>query len=300
MSKRISRGSELRWDDLRVFLAAYRERSLTRAAEALGLNQSTTSRRMSGLEDALGARLFDRTPEGLVPTELAHRILGAAERAEVASHEVARLGSAATDGVAGEVRVAMAVGMSAYVVAPLLRRLREAHPRLRVSFVVSTTLADLTRREADLAVRYVRPTRGDLVAKRVFEGEYALYGSPEFAARLGPGPHAVGDLDFIGWDPEQTFFGEGRWEQEAGLRFVARADELVTRLELARHGVGAIELATAFGDRFDGLVRLDGLPAPPLRAEVYLVTHRTLRAVPRVRVVWELLESAIVELARPH
>jgi len=293
MSNRIPSEPELKWDDLRVFLAAYRERSLTQAANALGLNQSTTSRRMSGLEAALGARLFDRTPEGLVPTALAERILGAAERAEEATHEVARLGSAASDGVEGDVRVAMTVGMSAYLVAPLAARLREAHPRLRLHFVVGSTLADLTRREADLAIRFVRPTRGDLIAKRLFDGGYALYGSPAFAARIGPGPHALGELDFIGWDPDQTFFWEGRWEQEAGLRFVAHADELTTRIALAQQGVGAIELVTAFGDRLDGLVRLEGAPALPLRGEVYLVTHRSLRTVPRVRAMWELLEEAI-------
>jgi len=297
MSNRMTSEPELKWDDLRVFLAAYRERSLTQAAHALGMNQSTTSRRMSGLEAALGARLFDRTPEGLVPTELAERILGAAERAEEATHEVARLGSAASDGVEGDVRVAMTVGMSTYLVAPLLGPLREAHPRLRLHFVVSTNLADLTRREADLAVRFVRPTRGDLVAKRVFEGGYAVYGSPAFAERVGPGPHALTELDFIGWDTEQTFFGEGRWEQDAGLRFVAHADELTTRVALAQSGVGAIELVTAFGDRLDGLIRIEGAPAPPLVGEVFLVTHRSLRTVPRVRAVWDLLEAAIVELS---
>ncbi|HJL15365.1 MAG TPA: LysR family transcriptional regulator [Sandaracinaceae bacterium LLY-WYZ-13_1] len=293
MPNRMPSDPELEWDDLRVFLAAYRERSLTGAARILELNQSTTSRRVSGLEAALGARLFDRTPEGLVPTALAEGILGAAERAEEAAHEVARLGSAAEKGVDGDVRVAMTVGMSTYLVAPALGRLREKHPGLRVHFVVDTTLADLTRREADVAIRFSRPTRGDLVAKRIFEGGYALYASEELAAQLGPGPHALGDLELIGWGADQAFFDEARWEQRAGVRFAAHADELTTRITLAKHGVGVIELATAFGDLLDGLVRLEGAPTPPLRGEVYLVTHSSLRAVPRVRAVWDFLEETI-------
>lgn len=285
--------ASFRWDDLRVFLAAYREGSLTRAAAKLGLNQSTTSRRLAAFEEALGARLFDRTPEGLVPTGLAERVLGPAEEAEQASHEVVRLSAGVSRGVQGEVRIALTVGLSMYLLAPAMPRLRARHPDLRVSFVVGTSLADLTRREADLAIRFVRPTGAELVAKRIFEGPYAFFGAPSFAERIGPGPHSLTDIDFVGWNTEQTHFPEGNWEQRTGVRCVVRASELTTRIALAQAGMGAIALSETFGSRLEGLVRLDGLPEASMRASAYLVTHRSLRHVARIRAVWDFVEEVM-------
>ena len=289
------RMSDFRWDDLRLFLAAYRTRSLTRSAVKLGLNQSTMSRRLSAFEEALGARLFDRTPEGLLPTEVAERLLEPAERAEGASHDVARLSAGAAE-VEGEVRLASAEGLSYYVLAPALASLLQAHPKLRVSLVVSTSIADLTRREADVAVRHVRPDRGDLVAKLLFRGPYALFAAPSYAARLGPGPHAVESLDIVGWDESQAHILEGRWEQRAQVRCRVRATALTTRVALAQSGCGAIALAQAWGRQLPGLVELK-TPPIELTAEVWLVTHAALKDVPRVRAVWRFVEAEMAKLS---
>lgn len=294
MLDRMSAQSEFRWDDLRLFLAAFRTRSLTRSALQLGLNQSTMSRRLSAFEEALGARLFDRTPEGLLPTELAHRLLDAAQRAEAASHDVARL-SAGAAALQGEVRIAVAEGLSYYVLAPALPRFMALHPQLSVSFVISTSMADLTRREADLAVRHVRPQRGDLIAKKLLSAPYALFGSPGFAARLGPGPIALADLDFVGWDQSQDNIPEAQWERSNQVRCRTRANSLTTRVALAQAGCGAIELAQAWGRRLPGLVELP-TPTLDLNAEVWLVTHSALREVPKVAQTWRFLEVELLRL----
>jgi len=288
MQKRMT----FRWDDLRLFLAAYRTRSLTAGARKLGLNQSTMSRRLGAFESALGARLFDRTPEGLVATALAELLLPPAEKAEEAANDAARLASLSDRGVEGEVRIALSEGMAFYLLAPALPRLRERHEGLRISMVVSTRIADLTRREADLAIRFVRPSSGDLVARRAFAGEYALFGSPDLLARLGPSRRAVQDIDFVGWGEAQDGFGEARWERQKKLRIVARADAMTVRVAMAQAGIGAIEMAREFGSRVPGLVELD-TPPLSLKAEAWLVTHRALQDVPRVRAVWDFVEELL-------
>lgn len=291
----MSEPADFRWDDLKLFLAAYRTRSLTQAAARLSLNQSTLSRRLTGFEEALGARLFDRTPEGLQPTELAERLLEPAERAEAASHDVARWGARADREVDGEVRIAVAEGVAYYILAPALPRLLERHPKLRVSLAVSVESADLTRREADIAIRFYRPSRGDLIAKRIWRGDYGVYAAPALAERLGEGPHALEGLPFVCWGEEQTGFPEGRWEREAGVDPIARADVMTTRLALAQAGVGAIELTRDWGRSLPGLVEIETEPTG-LGAEVWLVTHRTLREVPRVRAVWDWIAEQITRV----
>lgn len=286
---------DFRWDDLQLFLTAYRTRSLTRAGEQLTLSQSTLSRRLTSFEEALGARLFDRTPEGLLPTELAERLLEPAERAEAATHDVARWSEGVDRGAEGEVKIAMTEGISFYFAAPELPRLLQRHPKLRVSFVLGTTSADLTRREADLAVRFYRPTSGDLVAKRLFVGEYAIYAAPALAERLGPGPHSLRGLPFIGWGETQSRQPEAKWEIERGVDVVARATSFPTRLALAEKGIGAIQLVRASAATYGR--RLVELPTEPpnMATQMWLVTHRALREVPRIRAVWDWIEHIVTD-----
>lgn len=285
--------AEIRWDDLWLFLVAYRAGSLTRAAAKLGLNQSTMSRRLAAFEEGIGGPLFDRTPEGLVPTALADRLLGPAERAEEAVHDAARVVFDREHRVEGDVRLAVADGMAFHVLAPSLGRLREEHPGLRVTLYVSDAIADLTRREADIGLRFVRPDRGDLVAKRLFAGPYALFGSPSFVASLGEGTHDPAGMPFVGWDGEtQGHFPEAGWEARSGVRVVVRATTLTARIRIAQTGVGAIQLVRAWGEGLPGLLRIE-TPELPLASEVWLVTHRALRDVPRIRAVWRFVQECL-------
>lgn len=277
--------TDLRWDDLQLFLVAYRT-SLTRAATAMGLNQSTTSRRLTALEEAAGARLFERTPQGLVPTDVARRMLPAAERAETAALDAMRVIDGVDRDTVGEVRLAVSDGMAVFGIAPHLGLLRERHPGIVLSLVVSNAIADLSRREADLAIRFVRPTRGDLVGKRVFEGEYAL-----FAASAEP-------RALVGWDEDHQHLQEALWEASAGLPIVARASTISARVALARAGCGAIVVPRALGRRLDGLVEVPGVQVP-LRTEAWLVAPSALRDVPRVHAVWQFVEEMFALLMAP-
>jgi DNA-binding transcriptional LysR family regulator len=280
--------SQLRWDDLQLFLVAYRTRSLTRAAASMGLNQSTTSRRLTALEESLGASLFQRTAQGLVPTLAADRMLGPAERAEAAADDAQRAIDGTERAPEGEVRLALSDGMGVFGIAPSVPKLRERHPQIVLSLVVSNTFADLTRREADLAIRLARPERGDLFSRRVLSGGYALFVS---RARASHGAWAL-----VGWDDDHQALREARWEADSGLPIAVRAGNVSTRIALARAGCGAIALPRTLGMRIDDLVAIDGIEVP-LRTEAWLVVHAALRDVPRIRAVWDFVVEGFAELA---
>jgi DNA-binding transcriptional LysR family regulator len=161
------------WDDLRLFLLAAEQGTFTAAARVAGLEQSTLSRRMAALETRLGGALFLRARSGLTLTEQGERVLPLAREARARMQEVAE---AVRPAVAGRVRVALTEGMVAALPALL-----DAHPELEVELVTGDTLSDLSRREADLALRFVRPERGDLVWRRAGALSQGLWGAHRWA-----------------------------------------------------------------------------------------------------------------------
>ena len=158
---------DYRWDDVRVFLAVWRHRTFTAAAQQLDVEVSTVSRRLAAFEDALGARLFDRTTDGLLPSAAAEEILAAAERAESAAQEVARAAGGLERTPTGLVRITAVPGLAETFLSPLIPRLFALHPGLRVSIHSSQEFIDLTRNEADLSLRMQRPVAGDLVVQKL-------------------------------------------------------------------------------------------------------------------------------------
>jgi len=291
----------LRWDDVRVLLALLAGRSLSRAGALLGVNASTVSRRLEALEGALRARLFDRTPDGVLPTALAETL---APHAESMERSVAGLALAAEGrevAVEGEVRLTALPGGMEYLVAPALPRLLARYPRLRLTLDASVAYADLTRREADLALRSVRPTSGDLLVRKLGEGTGAIHASPAYAAELGR-LRTLGDARWITWGDDLAHLEAARFvsERVPADAVHVRTSHIGTQLAAARAGVGVVLVDRAVG-RANGLTEVSPAPAlqrelPHLRSELWLVVHRALRGVPRVAAVWEFLVEEATRL----
>ena len=148
---------DLRWDDLRVLLVLFRVGSLKRAAEELGVNISTASRRIDALEAAIGVRLFERTPDGTHPTVAAEELVGFAETMEYAAHGLMRGVQKLEAQVEGRVVITAPPGVVDQFLAPALVELANRHPRLSLTVVSTVGYADLTRREADIALRNSPP-----------------------------------------------------------------------------------------------------------------------------------------------
>lgn len=274
--------TEWSWDDVRLFLAASRARSLTGAARTLGVNQSTASRRLAALEAALGVRLFDRLRDGLEPTPVAADVVPLAEAAEAAMHGFAQAVAGRDAALVGAVRVAVPDAMDSLLVVPELLAFYERYPRIRLEVVASPTLANLARREADLALRFVRPSAGDVVVRRLARMTSDVW------AREGAGS------GWITGDEGEGAPDEAAWTaQHIPADAVAlRVNRMEARVVAVQAGLGRAVLPDAAAERIPGLVRRPvGAPPPP--CDLWLVAHRRLYQVPRVRAVWDFLAELV-------
>lgn len=292
------------WDDVRLFLAISRASTLGAAAKALGVDTSTVCRRLGGLEASMGVLLFDRGRDGIAPTKAALDLIAAAEDVEQNVHRFAQAADGLEREVAGVVRITCPSDVAQVVVAPLLRGLLAEHPELRVALDSGEALLDLGRREADLALRTVRPTDGDLLVSKLATATWVLAASPEHARALGV-VRAWTAPRWIGWGPRMAQVGAARWlaRHAPDVEPVVRSDSLAVHIAALKERVG-VALVPAPSLAYFGLARVElaaalrrsvvegGAAAWPAD-DLFLVMHRALRDVPRVRAVAERLKQAL-------
>lgn len=290
---------KLRWDDLDVLLALVRAKTLSGAAVRLGVNTSTVARRLDAMESSLGVHLFDRTPAGIVATSLAEGLMPIAETMERAAADALRLVAGRETEPEGTVRLTAPPGLANWYVAPALVELRRRFARLVVELDASVGYADLTRREADLALRSSRPRSGDLVAVRLAEAQSVVVAAPVLVDEAGP----VADLDafdWITWGSDLAHLPDAEWiaAHVSPDRIALRTSSMDAQLHAARAGLGALLVPRPFIEwtglapvRFKRPLARD-LLAPPT-GTLWLVGHQALRHVPRIEAVWEfMLEQA--------
>lgn len=283
------------WDDVRLFLALCRQPTLAAAAQQLRVDASTVSRRLAALEESLAASLFDRGRDGIAPTEAAEALLPIAEEIEQSMARFSNVADGLERDAAGTVRVTCPPDVAEVVLVPLLGELLQRYPRLRVTLDPAEALRDLTRREADLALRVVRPASGDLVMTRLTSARWLLAGAPELARRIG----TLRDFSQVPWiacGERLAAVPAARWLEQHVKHAdpILRSDSLSVQLAAVKSGVGVALVPEPSAVHY-GLVPIklaaalrDAADAWP-RDELYLVTHRALQNVPRVRVVWDLL-----------
>jgi DNA-binding transcriptional LysR family regulator len=276
------------WDDLRVFLTLARTGSLTAAARRLDVSHPTISRRVRSLEQAIGARLFDRLPDRFVPTAAAEELLAEAELMERAAEAIHRRSAGLTDTARGTVRLSAGESIADFLtrrVAELRRRL----PGIEFELVASHTLANLSRREADLLIRDRVPDLASLITRRLGCFAYAVYGQAQFRDQAAE-PAGLAALPWIGFDEEHAYMPGQRWVLDllGGRRPEVRTNNGMVLRDAARAGAGVAVLPCAIGDDDPVLVRL-GEPLAEVAVDQWLLVHRDLRALPRVRAVMDVL-----------
>lgn len=275
------------WDDLRVFLAVAREGTLSGAAARLRLGVATVSRRIERLEAALGATLFSRHQSGYRLTDEGAALLARAEAMEAAA---AALAPDRAD-VSGTVRLASAETLANDLVIPSLPELFARHPGLVVEITTAVASVNLHRRDADLALRMVRPERGNVTVRRVGRLGFALFGAPEHVAARRPGALREDDR-LIGWDEAARSLPAARWVERA-MRDRPPAlttTTLAGQLAAARAGLGLAVLPRFLGVEA-GLAALDlelGLDQP-----IWLAVHADLAASARVRALADHLAELV-------
>lgn len=283
-------GDAYRWDDLRVFLAVLRAGSFSAAAQQLGVEQSTVSRRVAALERSVGGPLFDRRSTGPVATALGGTLAPLAEQVERQARAVLEAAAATGHAVEGRVRLAVTESFAVQVVIPfVLRGLLDKHPGLQLDLVVDDRAADLAHREADLAIRHFRPPVGDLVIRQLANFERGYVASADYAeTAAGRAPE---DLTWLVQHlPGGSYGDEAFIDAHVGCAARVRTTGHLALIAAARAGLGVAMLTDAQRALDPALVPM-ALPMPaPAPVGVWLVAPLSLRAVPRVAAVWSHLE----------
>lgn len=285
--------SQADWDLYRSLLGVLRHGSLSAAARELGLTQPTLGRHIDALEQALGKKLFVRSRHGLSPTRAALALLPHAEAMEAAVLALLRAGTG--DGEAGIVRITASNFIGGQVLPEILARLRERHPSIALELALSDRNQDLSRRDADIAVRMVRPAQKALIAKKLGHVRIALYAHRRYLARRGM-PRSVEELrahDLIGFDRDSASLRS----LNAGFAidrelFALRSDDTAAQLNALRagFGIGACQSGVALRDA-------DLVPVLPetisFRLEMWLAMHESLKQSAPVRLVFDRLAAAL-------
>ena len=279
------------WDDLRVFLALAREGTLTTAAKALGVSHPTVARRVSALEKQIGARLFERLPDRFVPTSAGAELLSDTEAMEKAALSIHRRSASLSDAVSGVVRLSAGEAMAA-LIARHLPWLQAKLTQIEFEVIASHTLANLSRREADLLIREQVPDLAGIVARKLGRVAYAVYAALDFPVGRTL-PANLGTLPWIGFDDDHSYMPGQHWlhERLGSARPAVRGNDWLVLHEAARAGAGLAILPCYLGDPDPKLRRVGGVVAEVF-ADQWLLVHRDLRALPRVRAVMD----AVIEL----
>jgi len=288
-----------RWDDVRIFLAAYRLLSLGMAASRLGVDTSTVSRRISAFEEHLGVRLFERSREGLLRTKTAEQIFEAAEVMETANARLARDASHVEARAEGTVRLTVDPGVAESFVVPSLARFRAKHPRVDVEIDASPLPRDLARREADIALRSTKIGGAELVTTKVASETWTALGAPALVNRLG----SLSTWDaapWVTWDRDMAGFPPAQWvARHAGkAETPLRTSHFASQVAGAEAGVGLALLPAPYAkirklERPRTTKALAGSVDEWPKSELWLVGHRVLRDVPRVAALWSFLLEEI-------
>jgi DNA-binding transcriptional LysR family regulator len=288
------------WSDVRFFLAVARHGSTVAAAKALGLSQSTVQRRLVELERRLGRELVKRSPNGYRLTEFGEEMLPHAQHIEQAVLAFEQHKSTMERGEVGVIRLTCPEPIMYRIVqSSLLERFNARHPGLRVEFVMSDKYVDLSKGEADVALRSGDTDDGVLVGRKIADSIWAVYASGKYIERRGR-PERVEDIGrhaVVGLDESMAKHRAAMWLREVApdAEIVARVNSVLGLVSAAKSGIGLAPLPTALGDAEADLVRVLG-PIPELARSWRLLTHPDLRKTPRVSAFFDFINDELASL----
>ena len=282
------------WDGVRIFLAVARAGRLSVAARQLGVEHTTVSRRLATLETQVGAPLFYRTAAGYRLTPAGESVLSSAEAMQRAAAEMGASARERTGIVEGQVRVALVPEFASHWLAPRLPAFHKLYPAIELQVLVGTRQLDLSRGEAELAVRSPHPPQTGLVAVRIAHATAGLYASKSFVGRrrlrLDNGGVAE-NLPLLVYTPKYRRLQNADWFQPILERatIVLRSNSTEMLLAAARASAGVAVLPRFVARRFSDLVAVSGDVAA---TDVWLITHPEYRRDPKVRVTADFLKQA--------
>ena len=290
------RMGNLDWNQLKAFLETAETGSLSAAARKLGLTQPTLSRQVAAIEQRMGVTLFERVGKAMALTPTGLELLEHARAMGAAAEALGLVAAGRSEAVGGVVSVSASDAVAAHLLPPLLRQLQDEEPGIAVELISSNALSDLLRREADIAIRHVKPEQPDLIARLIRQAKASFYASERWVAQHGH-PRSAQDavkLPFVGSDRSGQYLA---YLRHHGLtvsesNFSCYADHTVAHWALVQHGMGIGAMMDEIAQQTPGIVQvLDDVP--PVSFPIWLVSHRELRTSRRIRVVFEALARGL-------
>lgn len=284
------------WNQVRSFLATAEKGSFSAAARVLEQSQPTVGRQVAALEHSLGVTLFERVGKSLNLTSAGEELLvHVREMADVANR-ISITATSQSNTIEGQVRITASDVMSVYQLPPIIKQIREMAPRLEIDVVAANDLRDIQRREADIAIRHVRPTQPDLIAKLVAEANAHFYAASSYLDQVGR-PKTEEDLaklDFVGFGDLTTMIGllNSASVPVTAQNFRTGSKTGIVAWELVRHGLGVSVMADEVAAMTPDVERV--LPnREPFRFPIWLTTHSELHTARRIRLVFDHLAKQL-------
>ena len=292
----------LRWDDLRLFLAVHEQGSLSGAARMLKLGQPTLSRRIAELEETVGEALFDRKSQGARLTATGQKLLPAVQSMAEWASEAALSVTTQAHLPEGKVRIAAPPGIAYEIIAPLAVEIRRQHPKIWIEVLSGIETLNLGRGEADLSLRTRKPTDDDLVCVDGVSSTMRAYVSAAYAEKL-PAKPTLADLDWICWAaPYDSIQGNQELSaQIPNFKPAFTSDDFNVQVAACKAGVGAMVLPQVL-HHYAGLHELDSLQeldidlGPAAVGSLYLVCHKRHRHLPKVQLVMDFITGIFARL----
>lgn len=289
------------WNRARAFLVTAEEGSLSAAAKALGISQPTLGRQVAALEEELSTALFERGGRGLELTQTGLDLLAYVRAMGEAASSLSLAATGRATSIEGDIAISASEITAAYILPPILLKLRGQHPGIRINLVASNEASDLRRRAADIAIRNFRPTEPDLIARKVGQFSATHYATPHILESLpSPMPEELHEGPFIGFQSNNAAYMSALAARGIKLKeehFVASTDSHLVHWQLTRAGIGVGMMPVELGDTEPGVKRV--FADKIFGGDVWLVSHRELRMNLRVRTVFDFLAAELAEYFEP-
>ena len=284
------------WNRARAFLVTAEEGSLSAAARALGMAQPTLGRQVDALEQELGLVLFERVGRGVTLTPGGVELLEHVRAMGEAATRVSLVAAGQSQTIEGEVLIAASELYAAHLLPPMIAKLRQDQPGIRLEVIAANTPSDLRRREADIAIRNFRPTEPDLIARKIKDAQARLYAAPHYLDRLG-WPKTAYDLrqaEFISMGDTAPLISalNGLGLNISRSNFSVTAENHLVMWAMVKAGLGIGIIDSAIGDADADVVQV--LPElEPIMFPIWLVAHRDLNTSRRIRMVFDLFAGEL-------
>ena len=291
----------MQWDDLRYVLAVYSTGSVAAAARRLNVSNVTVFRRLKIMEKQLGVRLFDRTRKGYMATPPALEIVRQAERIEDEVGALERRIWRQDQELSGVVRITAPDSTGAFVVAPLIGELHQLHPNITIELNLDNRVFNMSKRDADIAIRPTTSPPENLIGHRLTPLVYAPFAAKKLMGRSKSRKHDLASLPWVGLDSSYTggsavtVYQRYVERNATSGRIILRVNSALAMAHAVRDGVGLGVLTCIGAARLGGLVQV-GPAIDELRSDLWILSHPELRDVARVASVYAFLREAITRL----